>query len=192
MNWLDIAVLVVILGLTASSFVKGFTREAVRFAASILGLLLAIWTYRSAGSWLLPFVSSPGVANFCGFVMVFLGVTIAGAVVGWLLSRAMRAVGLSWFDRVLGGAFGFLRGVLVCVALVMVIMAFTPGVKSGSAPQPIVRSRFAPYLIDASRLLSRAAPYELKEGFRKSYEQVKRIWRESVGDRLGELPATEL
>ena len=39
---------------------------------------------------------------------------------------------------------------------------------------------------------SAMAPYELKEGFRKSYERVKEIWRNALQNGVRDLPAEEL
>ena len=35
----------------------------------------------------MPYVSSKEIANFCGFLLIFIGVLIAGAIVGYLFSR---------------------------------------------------------------------------------------------------------
>ena len=79
MNWLDIVLLIVLLGSVVTSFSTGLTREVVGLISMIAALVLAIWFYGTAGSFLLPYVSSPGIANFCGFLMVFCGVLILGA-----------------------------------------------------------------------------------------------------------------
>ena len=88
------------------------------------------------GSFLQPYVSSPGIANFCGFLMVFCGVLILGAIVGRLLARMMKVAGLSFVDRLLGAGFGVVRGILISIALVLALLAFTPG---KSPPNAVVR-----------------------------------------------------
>jgi membrane protein required for colicin V production len=132
------------------------------------------------------------VANFLGFVAIFFGVLLVGGLLGWTLSRIVKSAGLSWPDRMLGAAFGFVRGVLFSIALVMILMAFTPGSTSGAAPASVVRSRLAPYVVDAARVVSAMAPYELKEGFRRSYAKVKDIWKRTLDRGVRELPAQEL
>ena len=67
---------------------------------------------------------------------------LLGALIGRLLASLFRWIGLSWFDRMLGTAFGFVRGVLVAIALVTVLLAFAPapppaeGSPSGIAGEP--------------------------------------------------------
>ncbi|MGA3072480.1 MAG: CvpA family protein [Bryobacteraceae bacterium] len=185
MNWLDIVLLLVLAGSVVTSFSTGLTREVVGLFSMIAALVLAIWFYGTAGSFLQPYVSSPGVANFCGFLMVFCGVLILGAIVGRVLRRMMKVVGLSFVDRLLGACFGIVRGVLISIAVVLALLAFTPG---KSPPDAVVRSRVAPYVIDAARVCSAVAPRELKDGFRKSYEQVKTIWGNALKKGIRGLP----
>jgi hypothetical protein len=49
----------------------------------------------------------------------------------------------------------------------------------------------APYVIDAALVFASLAPHELKDGFRKSYAQVKTIWRDALRNGIRELPYTE-
>jgi membrane protein required for colicin V production len=185
MNWLDIVLLLVLIGSVVTSFSTGLAREVVGLVSMIAALVLAIWFYGTAGAFLQPYVSSPGVANFCGFLMVFCAVLILGAIVGRLLRRMMKVVGLSFVDRLLGAGFGAVRGLLVSVALVLALLAFTPG---KSPPNAVIHSRVAPYVIDAARVVSAVAPHELKDGFRKSYEQVKTIWGDALKKGIRALP----
>jgi membrane protein required for colicin V production len=192
MNWLDIVIVVLVAGSILGSAWKGFSREVAGLLSAIAALILALWFYKSAGAPLLRFTSTPGVAHFIGFLAIFIGVLIVGSAVGWLLNRFMRQAGLSWMDRLLGAAFGFLRGVLFAVVLVMILMAFTPGASAGAPPRSVVQSRFAPYVMESARVVVALAPYELKEGFRTSYKKIKEIWQEAVRKGVRELPAEEL
>ncbi len=85
-----------------------------------------MWFYGLAGSFLIPYVSSPRVANLIGFLLVVFAVLICGGLLGWIVSRFLRTIGLSFFDRLLGAAFGFARGVLIAIALLTAFMAFGP------------------------------------------------------------------
>ena len=185
MNWLDVVLLLVLVGSVVTSFSTGLAREVVGLVSMVAALVLAIWFYGTAGSFLLPYVSSPGIANFCGFLIVFCGVLILGAFLGRVLGRLMRVAGLSWVDRLLGAGFGLVRGLLVSIAVVLALLAFTPG---KSPPNAVVHSRVAPYVIDAARVCATVAPHELKDGFHKSYEQVKTIWGNALKKGIRELP----
>jgi len=173
MNWLDVVLLLVIAASVVTSFSAGLAREIVGLISIVAAILLAIWFYGTAGSFVQPYVSSRGIANFCGFLMVFCLVLAVGALVGRILGRLMKVAGLSFVDRLLGAAFGLVRGLLISIALVLALLAFTPG---KSPPDAVVNSRVSPYVVGAARVVAAAAPHELKDGFRKSYGQVKAIW----------------
>jgi len=185
MNWLDILLIVILAASVITSFRKGFSREVIALVSVVLALLLGSWFYGTAGAFLLPYLSSRSMAMFAGFFLVFLGVILLGSLVSYAVGRFLRVTGLSFFDHVLGAAFGLARGLLIAVALVMGIMAFSPGEQ---APQGIVHSRMAPYVVDVAHVVSSIAPYELKEGFRKTYAQVKTAWGRALERGIPSLP----
>src|SRR5262249_46602790 len=112
---------------------------------------------------------------------------LLGALVGALIGRFLKVTGLSIFDHALGAGFGLARGVLIAVALIMGIMAFSPS----GPPRSVVQSRTAPYVIDAARLIASIAPHELREGFRKTYTQVKSAWEKTLDNGVHKLPTSE-
>jgi membrane protein required for colicin V production len=179
MNWLDIVLLILIVGSILLSFKKGFSRELIELISGVAALFCGLWFYGAAGAFLLPYVSSKGIANFCGFILVFVGVMIAGAIIGHLFGRLVKAAGLSLFDRILGAGFGAVRGLLLAVAVIVAIVAFVPG-PGDAPPGAVVHSRFAPYVIDTAHVFASMAPRELKDSFRKHYGQVKSIWDDAI------------
>ncbi len=181
-NWLDAAIVLILFVSILTSVQKGFSREVIGLVAAFAGLILGLWFYGTAGAWVQPYVSSIGIANFAGFLAVFIGVIILGALLSWIVSRLLRTVGLSWIDRLLGAAFGIARGLVMSVALVMIMVAFAPGSTAATPPSAVVQSRLAPYVIGVSRVITQFAPYELKDEFRKRYEQVKHAWDDRHAD----------
>jgi membrane protein required for colicin V production len=143
------------------------------------------WFYGTAGSFLAPYLSSRSLANLAGFLVVFAGVMLLGSVASFVLGKLLRVTGLSMVDHALGAAFGALRGTLIAIVLIMAIMAFSPGDRP---PESVVRSRIAPYVAGASHVLVSIAPHELKEGFGKTYAQVKAAWGKIVDDGLRGAP----
>jgi membrane protein required for colicin V production len=180
MNWLDFVLVFLVVISIVASFRKCFSRELIGLIAVIAALFCGVWFYGSAGAFLIPYVSSKEVANFCGFILIFTGVLIAGAIVGHLFGRLVKAAGLTMFDRFLGAGFGLVRGLLFAVALILAIVAFAPGRPGDGPPRAVVQSRFAPYVIDTAHLFASLAPRELKDGFQKHYGQVKSVWEEML------------
>jgi membrane protein required for colicin V production len=179
MNWLDVILLLIIGASVIGSFRKGLSRQVIHLAAVVAGIVLGAWFYGRVAEVLEPHVSSPTAAKLGGFLIVFCGVVFVGALVSWTVGRFLRVTGLSVVDHLLGAVFGLLRGVLVAVALIMGVMAFS---KDGTPPRAIDESRVAPYVSQAARVFAAMAPRELKDGFHKSYDQAKLAWNRNVKD----------
>ncbi len=172
MNWLDYLLLFIGASFAVHGVMRGFTRQLIGLAAMVVGLLLASWFYGTAGAFLVPYVSHKGIANLLGFLMVLVGVQAAGGALGWILAKLLKTVGLSWMDRVLGFAFGLLKGALAGVILVMALSAFS--IKP--LPESVAGSRLAPVLVEAGRVTALLAPKELRDGFDRSYQHLRRFW----------------
>jgi membrane protein required for colicin V production len=188
MNWLDFVLAVILLACFVGGLRRGFSRQVIGLVSGILALLLSIWLYGTVGGYLHPYVSSPVVASACGFAIVFCGVLLLGAVVSYIVGKFLNVTGLSIVDHALGGGLGILRGLVYSIAIIMGAMAFSRGAKP---PEAIVDSRLAPYVVDASHLVVAMAPHDLKEGFRKTYEQVKSAWSDTLEKGMRHLPDGE-
>jgi len=188
MNWLDLVLIIILLLSVLSSFRKGLSREVIGLVAAVMALFFGIWFYSTAGAFLVPYVSSRSAANFAGFILVFCAVLLLGSLVSYTVGRFLRVTGLSIFDHALGAAFGLVRGTLIGVALIMGIMAFSPGDRP---PESVVQSRTAPYVVDAARVIVAMAPQQLREDYRKTYAQVKTAWHHAVEKGIQNVPGTE-
>ncbi|MGB7761359.1 MAG: CvpA family protein [Bryobacteraceae bacterium] len=173
MNWLDVVLGLILAVSVAAAFRRGFTREVIELVALVLGFVLGLWFYGWAGSFLEPHLKSPQAAHFAGFILVFCGVLLVGALVSFVVGRFLKVTGLSFFDHLLGAGFGALRAALIAVVVVSGLMAFSHG---DTPPPAVENSRLAPYLVGAANLAADMAPHEFKEGFRKAYGQVKQAW----------------
>jgi membrane protein required for colicin V production len=105
-----------------------------------------------------------------------------------MVGKFLRVTGLSIVDHLLGAGFGLLRGILVGVALIMGIMAFS---KDGRPPQSVTESRLAPYVSRAARVFAAMAPHDLKEGFHKTYSQAKEVWNHTLKSGIHTVTKTE-
>jgi len=183
-NWLDILLAVILIGSVIGGLKTGFVRSVIGLVALVVGLLAGLWFYGSVGSLLYDWIRSRHVANFAGFFIILTGVLVLGALIGAFSARLLKLARLSWLDHLLGGAFGILRGALIGAVIVLAIMAFA----QNSPPRSVVDSRLAPYMVGVADVIAYAAPYEVKEGFRRSYEQVKKLWADAVRRGVRKLP----
>lgn len=180
MNWLDYVLVAMGAVFAIHGAIRGFTRQIMGLAATVLGLLLACWFYGTAGAFLIPYVSHKGIANFLGFLVVFVGVQAAGGLAGWLLSKFVKTIGLSWMDRLLGVAFGLLKGALTGVVLVVGLTSFA--IKP--LPDAVAGSTIAPVLVEVGRVVVALTPKEMRDGFDRTYQNLKKFWEERVGPKI--------
>jgi membrane protein required for colicin V production len=188
MNWLDVVLLLIVGASVIGSFRKGFSRQVIHLAAVVAGIVLGAWFYERVAEYIQPHVNSPLAAKLGGFLLVFCAVLLVGAIISSIVGKFLRVTGLSFVDHLLGAAFGFLRGVLVCVALIMGVMAFS---RDGVPPRAIDESRVAPYISQAARLFAAVAPKELRDGFHKSYEEAKVAWDRTTSKGTHTAPDAE-
>jgi membrane protein required for colicin V production len=174
MNWLDLT----IGGILALSFLtalrNGMTREVVRIVALVFGLVAAMWGYeRVAAEYLAPYIGDAQWSRFAAFAAIVLACLTAGAVVAALLAKLWGLTGLRWVDRLLGGAFGLVRGGVVATALVLAVVAFAP---VGGAEATVAESQLAPLVLHSARAASWVAPASLQNAYSEGFERVRAAW----------------
>jgi membrane protein required for colicin V production len=171
-NWFDICLGLILLWSAVAGLRSGLARVVVGLVATVAGFIAGFWCYRIVASKLLPWVGTVAAANILGFLCVFLGVLLLGSVIAALLSRIFQWVGLSWFNHLLGGVAGFLRGALMIAVLVNIAVAFSPS----PLPSAVVHSRVLPYASRVSGWLADLAPRELKDAFTQQMDNLKQYW----------------
>ena len=172
MNFLDILLALIVGWNVIDGFREGFARVGVSFAATVLGIFFGFWFYSVPADYIRDYIRSDTAANLFGFFAVFLAFVIVGAIVSRVLSKMIKAVGLSFLDRLAGAGIGFVRGTLLALAVVTVMTAFAP------APPPafIADSKAMPYISSAASVLSWVAPSRLKSGYRESLDKLQQMW----------------
>ncbi|HEX8474014.1 MAG TPA: CvpA family protein [Pyrinomonadaceae bacterium] len=161
-----------ILSILGASIVAGALRGLVRAMltgiALILGLVLASRVYATAGALLggLGVVESSAAANACGFLLVVGVVLAVGFTAGRLARGGLRRARLEWFDRVLGGAFGFLRGMAVCSVIYLALTAFPVRLAS------VEEARTAPALAIGARILAACTSADVRARFMDEYRRL--------------------
>ena len=171
MNWLDWTIIAFVAVSVIGGFKDGFIRLCIGFLAMITGFVLASWFYGLAADPVASFITVRPVANLLGFLAIFFGTVLLGALIAAVIVRIFKVAGLSPVDRVMGAAFALVRAAVVLVILTMVVMAFAPG----WIPKAVNRSTLAPYIIRGADVLSAATPFELKKGFAEALEEVQGI-----------------
>lgn len=125
MSWPDYAILAVIAISLLVGALRGFIKEVFSLATWAAAFVVA---YRFAGdvaNLMEPQVSLPSARLAMGFLGLFLLVLVIGGLLNYLIGRLVESTGLSGTDRLLGGAFGAVRGLAIVVGFLLVA-GFTP------------------------------------------------------------------
>src|SRR5690349_8993234 len=109
-NLLDGVVALILVVSIALAANKGFVKELLGLGSLVIGFLLGAWFYRPASEPFKEFVKSDNAALFLGFAAVFLGTLVVGTLAIWVAQKVLKFAKIQWFDRLLGAAFGFIRG----------------------------------------------------------------------------------
>src|SRR3569833_878491 len=117
MNWLDYVLIAILAFSAVQSFRRGFSREIISLGAAVAGLVLGMWFYATAGLLVRQWITSERVQHWVGFLMVFLAVVLVGALVGASVRKNQNTEKHTNNDRLLGAAFGLLRGAVIAIAL---------------------------------------------------------------------------
>ncbi len=169
-TFLDYFFLIIILISTGFALTKGLMREIISLVALVGGFLLAAFYYARAGALFAEFTRTESIANLLGFMVIFAGTLIVGAVVSFVVNRFVKMASLEWVDRVLGGIYGFLRGWMVASILVLALVAFPV------RENMVANSVLAPYLLAGARAAILLVPQELKDKFHQEYEKMLHAW----------------
>lgn len=145
MNLLDAVVLLILLVFLARGIWVGLVRQLASLVALVLGFIAAGRYCQQFGAVLESYLPSR-LSFFITYALLFLLVYLAIIALGFGLRKVMSISLLGWFDRLMGGVFGFGKAVLLASLLFMLFTGFV------TATSPMLRqSMTAPYLSATSR-----------------------------------------
>lgn len=165
-DWL-IAGIVMLSVLLAAA--QGFFYELFSVAGVVIGYIAAVWGYHRVAPWFAPLVKSAWVADIAGFLTIFLAVVIVAGILARLARWFFKEAGLRWFDRLLGAAFGLVRGVLFVAVCLLAITSFAPDSKV------LAGSTAAPYVLVVARAAIWVAPGQVRSQFDEGLKAVREL-----------------
>ncbi|MGZ6195240.1 MAG: CvpA family protein [Candidatus Binataceae bacterium] len=172
MNGLDLLILAAI-GLGA---LFGAGRGILRIASSLIALVAAFYFaalyYQAVGGYLArAFSMRPASGATLGYIVIFLAVMIVVAWGGDKLALLIRAVHMTWADRLGGAVVGAALGALLAGLVVVVATVTLP------AGTPMIRdSQLAPRVLDYSHDLAGFVPGQIRDAYYYRESQLIAYW----------------
>lgn len=119
----------VILGIVALSIlvgaIRGFVKEAFSLGVWVAAFLVAFQYSGAIALQLENHIDLPSARTSLAFGGLFLAVLLIGGLLTFLVGKLVEKTGLSGSDRLLGGVFGGVRGLILVLAL-MLVAGLTP------------------------------------------------------------------
>jgi len=184
MNSLDIIFLILIGLSVLYSFIRGLVREIFSLLAIILGFFGASHTYSTFANWLGKWITNETLAQILGFAILFVVIALSLGLLGRALSRLVKKMDLSWADRLGGGAFGFLKAILLIAIILLVLTAFLP-----SRSKIVSESRVSPVILAITRQLTYLIPSKFRALYTAREKKLKKYW--ATKELAGEKPGTQ-
>ena len=157
-NLLDIIFIIITFISILIGILRGFVKEILSIIFLILAVVLSILYYKNAGDIFKGFINTIEVANFMGFILIFITILVAGALITFLLRKVIVIGPIKSVDRLLGAFFGFLRAAMICSILLFGILAF-PGDNKGI----VTGSQFAPEVFKVIKVIMGFIPENFKK-----------------------------
>jgi len=122
MNVVDIAILVVLVIFLVKGLVRGLLKELCSLVGLLGGAVLAFCFHSPLAEMLIQNLRiSPAIAVAAAFLAIFLTTILFFAVLGYLLSRFVKLLFLGGLNRLAGGMFGLVEGVVLLAVLLFAL-----------------------------------------------------------------------
>ncbi|MDP2868972.1 CvpA family protein [Methyloversatilis sp.] len=125
MTVLDYILIAIVAVSTSIGLMRGLVSEVIALAAWVLAFIVARQFGGDVALLLPAGLQDPGLRMVSGFALAFVAVLLLCGVLRWVLRSLIKATGLDFPDRVLGGLFGLARAAFILL-LIVVGAAFTP------------------------------------------------------------------
>ena len=159
MNWVDFAIIAVIVWFTFASLRAGFIREAMALAGAVVGVILAGQFYQRFAADIEVFIDDARAAEVSAFIIIF-GATLLGTqMIALFLKRAASLLMLGPLDAMGGGVLGFLKGFVIVEALLIAAVTFP----TLHMQDDVTESSFSAFFLDLLPVLKLLLPDEFKE-----------------------------
>ena len=154
MNWLDIVIIIYLIISVITGIAQGLIKSILSLIGIIVGLILASNYYKQFAD-VLAFISNKDIAQIVAFILILGAVIAIAAMIAVAMKTVINAIMLGWIDKIGGGIFGLIMGVLTVSGILAVIVKLT-------GTNIITDSALAGFLLDKFPIILGFLPSEFK------------------------------
>jgi len=123
----DVLVLLIFLAFLVRGIWIGFIRQISSLLAMLGGFLLAGYFDNEFYRLILPFIDNSQTAFLLTYILLFVAFFYLIKLLGLGLKQVMDITLTAWFDRVVGGLFGVIKGVFFSSLILIGISSYLSG-----------------------------------------------------------------
>ena len=157
MNWVDLVIVIIIALTTFSSLRAGLIRQAMTLIGLVVGIYVALGHHQRVATYINPTVGNAALSNAIAFLLILIVVWIAAAIIASLVRAILNSLGLGWTDNALGMLVGFLVGLVIAVAFLLLLTRLP----IPSLSQAVQQSSLASYIFLLLPYLRQLLPSDL-------------------------------
>lgn len=180
-NWVDIAVLIIVLISAIFAFIRGFVREALSLACWAGALAATLVFYPMLQPHMREQIEQKAVADGATALVLFCGALIVLIPITYLLGNMVKGKALTAIDRSLGFVFGLVRGMLV-VCLIYLFMSWiwpapnpSAPAKEDTRPEWLMRARTQPMMEKGAEIIQGFIPKDQKNQALEAKRKAEKI-----------------
>ncbi len=159
----DFVIIGILLLFTIRGFWVGFLRQVTTLVALLLGYVIAGQYHDKLFPFLREVTENPHAVFWTSYVIAFAIAYVIIMLMGKVLAKVVELTIAGWFDKLLGGAFGAVKAVILVVLLNMVLSGIL------SPENKMLRNcYFSPYLQQATEKFH---SFIKDENLRESFSQ---------------------
>ncbi len=179
MNKLDIIFIVIISFTLIRGFLRGIVKEIMGIVGVIGSFLLAINYYKDVAKYLTTIIPDLELANIVSFAVLFIVSILIISLIGAGIRELLKTLSMGWLDRLGGGVFGAVKGILVSSLIILCLTLFLSPRNS-----LIAKSRLSPYIMKVTEKIIYIIPEDVKQKFISRTKEMEEVWKGSIWYKL--------
>jgi len=125
MGWLDVLLGLSLALSTIEGVKRGFFHEMAGCVGLVMGIIIAVYLDKPIGLFLSQHARIPvPLAGVLGFLLPFVSTLILTYTLADFLSGVVKVLSLNWLNRLAGGGFALLKGIVVLSILLNIYELF--------------------------------------------------------------------